>query len=809
MTETWWWVLFIGCTGVIAYVLVGYPLLLRAIVAVRGPRLVARADITPSVTLIVSAFNEGDVIAAKLENALALDYPRDKLEIVVVSDASDDETDAIVGGYAGRGVVLRRQAERRGKTAGLNAVVPTVSGDIVVFSDANAMYQPDAIAKLVRNFADPAVGCVTGEARYQGDAEGVADEGEGAYWSYEMSLKRLETAVGSCVGGDGAIYAIRRHLWQTLPEDGINDFLNPLQIVAAGWRGVYEHEAVCYEQAAGETRKEYRRRVRIISRSWRAVWLAADVLKPWKVGIFALSVFSHKVLRWFSGVFLLGAAVAAVGLVLPLVVSSPPWVWAALAGGVFLAMALPASRHALQVAWYFGVLNLASLVGLVKGTLGRTSGVWSTPRQSATSAVSVSNVIDLWTGSALLAGVLLLAFLAVVLEGRPRLVRGVFWTSLALTAYLFLGYPLLVALLGLFRHRAVNAGLAFADDTELPSVTLLVAAHDEEEVIARKVENSLDLDYPADRLRIVIASDGSRDATNAIVRRYAERGVELLAYPQRRGKISTITSAMTGVTSDVVVLTDANAFLRPDAVRMLVRNFANPRVGAVSGDVILTGDRAALAQPEDLYYTYERWLQRAESELGSMVGVDGALYAIRRPLFEAPPPDTVLDDMAVPMQVIRRGYRVVFETEAIALEHGSRSAWEEFSRKTRIVAGAVQFLRRGHASIPWRSPQVVISLFSHKVLRWLSPVIGAVFFASCYALRQDAAAYAVLWWSAVVAMGIGLLGCVESLRRLLPIGVCYYFGMVHVAAATGMLRGMVGGQAVAWQRFPRTPVSPV
>lgn len=799
-----WLAILLGCLGAIAYVLVGYPLLLRLIVLMRGPRPVHKADITPSVSLVISAYNEAGVIASKLENALALDYPSELLEIAVISDASDDGTDAIVSSYADRGVVLHRQNSRRGKTAGLNATIPLLRGDIVVFSDANAMYQPDALRMLVRNFADPSVGCVTGEARYEGDADGAADEGEGAYWNYEMQLKRRETAVGSSVGGDGAIYAIRKPLWQTLPEDGINDFLNPLQIVAAGWRGVYEPDAVCYEEAAGDTSKEYRRRVRIISRSWRAIWLAGDVLKPWKVGFFALSVFSHKVLRWFTGLFLLGVAVAGTALLLPAVLHSPPWVWAVMAVLVLLAMALPATRRVLQVAWYFGVLNLASLVGLFKGTIGSTSGVWSTPRQDAGGRPR-TGVVDLWTGSALLTGVLLLAWLGVMLEGHPHAVRTVFWTSLALMVYLFVGYPLLVATLGLIRHRPVGAS-AHAHD--LPSVTLLVAAHDEEDVIAGKIENCLALDYPRDRLRIVVASDGSRDRTNAIVRSFQAVGAELFAYPKRRGKIATIASTMASIDTEIVVLTDANAFLRPDALRALVRHFSNPRIGAVSGDVILTGDRAALAQPEDLYYKYERWLQRAESELGSMVGVDGALYAVRRALFQAPPDDTVLDDMAVPMAVVRQGYRVVFDTEAIAFEHGSRSAWEEFSRKTRIVAGAVQFLRRGAWQIPWSAPQTVFSLFSHKILRWLSPVIGAIFFVSCFALRGEGLAFAILWWAAVVAMLVGLLGCAESLRRLLPIGVCYYFGMVHVAAATGMLRGLIGGQAVAWQRFPRTPVTP-
>lgn len=799
---TLWVVLLLGCATVLAYVLVGYPLLLRLVVRVRGPRPIVKRDITPTVSLVISAYNEADVIAQKIENALALDYPPASLDIVVISDASDDGTDEIVRRYASQRVQLRRQGVRRGKTAGLNAEVPRLRGDIVVFSDANAMYEPDAVRMLVRSFADSAVGCVTGEARYVNEAQGAADEGEGAYWSYEIQVKRLETATGSCVGGDGAIYAIRRQLWQRLPEDGINDFLNPLQIVAAGWRGVYEPDAVCYESTAGATGKEYRRRVRIISRSWRAVFLVADVLKPWKVGFFALSVISHKVLRWWSGVFVLGMFVGALGLLVPTLMGAPPWVWAVLAAGVVAAMAVSPVRHVLQVAWYFGVLNVASLVGLFKGSMGRVSGVWTTPR--AVPASPSRDVVDLWTGSALVTMVLIMAWLGVMLEGHSAAVRVLFWTSLGVLVYLFVGYPLLLILARQVRGRVLRP-----ESGTLPSVCILVAAHDEEDVIEGKVQNSLAVDYPRDLLHVVVASDGSTDRTNAIVRRFESQGVRLFAYPNRRGKIATINATIPHIAQDVIVFTDANAFLRPEAISALVRNFAHAHVGAVSGDVVLTGERAALAASEDLYYTYERWLQRVESELGSMVGVDGALYAIRRELFEPPLADTVLDDMAVPMAVIRKGYRVVFDTGAIAFEHGARSAWEEFARKTRIVAGAVQFLKRGRTQIPWRAPQAVFSLLSHKVLRWLSPLIGALFLVSCFALRHEGLAYSIVWYATLATLILGVLGTVPVLRRLVPIGVCYYFCMVHLAAATGMIRGLIGGQAVAWQRFPRTPVRPL
>src|SRR5687768_12139670 len=174
---------------VLGYVYGGYRPLLWLLVWLRGARVVSRADITPPLSLVISAYNEAEVIRRKLDNAAALTYPRQQYEIVVVSDASDDGTDDIVREYADRGVRLARQPIRRGKTAGLNATVPTLRGDIVVFSDANAMYEPDALLKLARNFADPHVGCVTGEARYLASGWTTADVGERAYWDYEIQLK--------------------------------------------------------------------------------------------------------------------------------------------------------------------------------------------------------------------------------------------------------------------------------------------------------------------------------------------------------------------------------------------------------------------------------------------------------------------------------------------------------------------------------------------------------------------------------------------------------------------------------------------
>src|SRR5882762_1396897 len=224
-----------------------YPLLLRLLARLspaRGEPAQTRAE-TPRVTLIISAFNEEAALGRKLENALALDFPANRLEIIVASDASSDRTDQIVREVsAGEPrVKLVRQEERRGKSAALNRAVAAASGEIIVFSDANAMYGQDAIRRLVQDFADPKVGYVVGAALYY-DAQGVrAGESEGVYWKLELFLKRLESQFYSVVGGDGAIYAIRRHLFWDLKDDDISDFVNPLQIIAAGYRGLFNRKS--------------------------------------------------------------------------------------------------------------------------------------------------------------------------------------------------------------------------------------------------------------------------------------------------------------------------------------------------------------------------------------------------------------------------------------------------------------------------------------------------------------------------------------------------------------------------------------
>jgi cellulose synthase/poly-beta-1,6-N-acetylglucosamine synthase-like glycosyltransferase len=375
------YVFWIGVT-VILYVYAGYPLVL-ALTTWRRPRPAPDAARPPSVTLIISAYNEAECIAGKLENTLELDYPRELLDVVVVSDASDDGTDEIVRRYTDRGVRLLRMVKRSGKTLGLNAAVAQSSSEIIVFSDANALYRVDAIRRLTAPFVDPAIGAVIGESTYvQPDSE--SGRSESLYWRYETWIKALESRRGSVVGGDGAIYSVRRALYKPMAADALSDFVNPLQVVRAGFRCVYEPRALSYEEAAADYRREYRRKVRIVNRAWRSLLSMRDMLNPFRHGAFALKLWSHKVLRWW--IF------AAPLVVLPanVLLFERHWTYRAalalqlafyaLAVGGFLIRSRDRQPFLLRVPFYFCLVNIAAGVGVAQAMGGKSYTMWTTSR---------------------------------------------------------------------------------------------------------------------------------------------------------------------------------------------------------------------------------------------------------------------------------------------------------------------------------------------------------------------------------------------------------------------------------------------
>jgi len=554
---------------------------------------------------------------------------------------------------------------------------------------------------------------------------------------------------------------------------------------------------VCWEETGGGIRNEYKRRVRIVSRSWRAVFQAEGVLNPFKVGLFAWSLWSHKVLRWGSGLFAMGVVLGLAGLYIEWASRWPIGVMATSSVAIAAVAVTTQGRQFAGMAGYFVVINAASLVGIYKGTRGQVSGVWSTPREHEHR--HPGTLVPVGPIFLAVCSVVLLAAVTLAVRAGTAGAVALFWASIGAMFYVYVLYPVVLWLFSLVGRQPHDVR-----DSE-PRVCLFVAANDEAAVIEVKIRNALELDYPEDRLDIVIASDGSVDATNDIVRRFAPR-VRLLEFSPRAGKISTIIKGIETVTADIVVFSDANTFLDADSIRLLVRNFTDPEVGCVSGDVVLVGARASLARSEDLYYRYERWIQKQESEIGSMIGADGALYAIRRTLFVAPAPDTILDDMAIPMGVVRHGYRTVLEPRATAHEQGVTSAKEEFLRKSRVVAGAIQFLSRNDSSVPLVSPQVMLSVLSHKALRWLSPVFGLATFVCSVTLASSSPFFAAVAEAQLGLMGLGLAGCVPALRRLPLVGLAHYFCLVQAAAAAGFLRGLGGRQSVLWRRFERPPL---
>ena len=378
-------VIFVAAMAMIAFIYAGYPALMFALSLILK-RPVRRDDITPRVSVIIAAYNEERDIVAKLKNTLALDYPRDRMDIIVASDCSTDQTDDIVRGFSGQGVILRQQPERTGKTIAQNRAVKTSSGEILVFSDATTLYERDAIRKIVRGFADPEVGCVAGQLIYADASSSAVGRGCRSYWGYEKFLKRCESQVGSLIGVSGCLYAVRRICHARLASDMIDDFVIATEIHLQGLRTVYEPEAIAVENANRKTRDEFRMRVRVINQTLGALHRYRHTLNPFRHKMFAFQLIVHKALR-YAVPYLLIAALIASGWASVSVV----WLRFAFIGQVALYAAaiagLVRERQKLKLGllaypYYFALANTASLVAFWKAVRGETYVVWEPIREA-------------------------------------------------------------------------------------------------------------------------------------------------------------------------------------------------------------------------------------------------------------------------------------------------------------------------------------------------------------------------------------------------------------------------------------------
>jgi cellulose synthase/poly-beta-1,6-N-acetylglucosamine synthase-like glycosyltransferase len=370
-----------------------------------------------------------------------------------------------------------------------------------------------------------------------------------------------------------------------------------------------------------------------------------------------------------------------------------------------------------------------------------------------------------------------------------------FWVSVGFTVYVYLGYPILLWVLqAIFRSSPDKQPVE-------PTVSLLVAAYNEAAVIADKIRNSLTIDYPSGKLEVVIASDGSTDATADIVRSFADEQtggrVRLLNFEKNRGKTAMLNDAVPQLRGDIVAFSDASSMVAPDSVRKLVQSFSDPRVGAASGVYrLLKKDQARLGSQEDLYWKYETFLKVQEAKLGAFTGAHGSLYAIRRELYPFPSANTINDDFTIPMRILEHGHRVAYEPAAVAYEEAHEM--EGFSRRVRITAGNIEQLREIRSLIWPPRPFVLFCLLSHKTGRLLVPLFMLMALAANIALRNQFP-YNWLLLGQAIFYGLAILGAKVGVKPKV-LRLPYYFCMINSALFAWIYHALRHGRSTVRSR---------
>lgn len=390
----------------------------------------------------------------------------------------------------------------------------------------------------------------------------------------------------------------------------------------------------------------------------------------------------------------------------------------------------------------------------------------------------------------------------------------IFWLSVGAIAYAYFGYPVAVWLLARVFPRPVRP-----TQNGIPTVTLLIAAYNEEAVIEDKIKNSLELDYPPERFNVLIVTDGSSDSTPKRVETFAAQGIQLLHRPERAGKMAAIKRALPQARGEIVVFSDANNFYQRNALRELVAPLDDPTVGAVGGAKMIQQDDGSLGASEGLYWKYESWIKKQESRLGSCTSATGEILAIRKELYRKPPDNIINDDFYIAMQVIRQGYRYVYAPQAVSYERVSQTARDEVIRRTRINAGRYQSIAMAPEVVPFNNPLVAWQIFSHKFLRPLVPFfMAAALLTNILAVAIPApdrgfwglgapygaillALQALFYGMAVLGSLLGGKGKKNKLVRLLYLPT--FLTNSNFAAVQGLLKFMRGGQFHIWERIQR------
>ena len=365
-----------------------------------------------------------------------------------------------------------------------------------------------------------------------------------------------------------------------------------------------------------------------------------------------------------------------------------------------------------------------------------------------------------------------------------------FWTSIAIILYTFIGFPILIAIFS----RLFEKPIRYADIN--PSVTLLVPAYNEADVITAKIENSLSLEYPSDMLDIVIVADGSTDKTMELVEQFDDHGVRLFFEPPRLGKITAVSRIIPLLTSDIIIFSDANTMLETQSVTAIIRHFADSNIAAVAGE------KRVKSGGEGLYWRYESFLKQCDSKVSSVMGAAGELFAIRRNLYTPPEADSIIEDFIMSMRLVSDGWRVTYEPNAITIENASSSLLADWQRRTRIAAGGFQSVARMpqllNPKLGWVSWQYI----SHRVLRWtVTPfLLPLVFILNWIIVKQPLYLFFALTQTIFYVMG--LIGYWQA-RRGKQNGLFYlffFFCLTNLAAIMGFWKYITNSQPVTWKK---------
>jgi poly-beta-1,6-N-acetyl-D-glucosamine synthase len=384
-----------------------------------------------------------------------------------------------------------------------------------------------------------------------------------------------------------------------------------------------------------------------------------------------------------------------------------------------------------------------------------------------------------------------------------------FWISLAIILYSYLGYGLLLWLLlrikKIFKPKIAKF---YKSTDELPTITFLVAAYNEEDFMLEKIKNTFDLEYPSDKFKFMIVTDGSTDRTPQIIKKFKE--IRLLHEPMRRGKISAVHRAMAEVNADLVIFSDANTLLNPDAAFNLARHFKDKNVGAVAGEkrIISKKQDAASGAGEGIYWMYESKLKQWDSAFNTVVGAAGELFAIRTKLYEKIQPDTIIEDFYITLRIAKKGYRVAYEPGAYAIEGPSESVKEEMKRKIRIAAGGLQAISRLLALLNiFRYGWLSFQYISHRVLRWtLAPIaLVLVFIFNAILAVKFAGLYYILFLLQLLFYILSLIGFLLQFKKIKIkiFFIPYYFFIMNLCVFLGFFRFLKKSQPVTWERAKR------